>query len=581
MRLFFIWAFLLLSAYTSSAQSYIKNKEYYHELVNGVKLMVIQDAAAVDTRIILTVNAGTSYESKDAQGASMIAAAIAWKQLNTPGIEKKVFLHNDYTNYFLTFKGNNDISGAFASLTNAMTYMPKDSTEILNAPVQNVVNNTSASKFNDAKHKAAHFIYGENVNRLGIAPMDTLIKELPFKKVLSFRKTFYCPQNTYIIVYGNYDHNKVYEALLNNMVAWKDCAYSAALNMPATFIRSNGLNSQLNNFSETDSTIHLSLMQPAPATINSRKDVLCAMLFSKLISDSASSVSTFIKDSLKISGTEYLFTPAKYTCTSEFNFRLDTASVKQFLSSYSQLEFLKDSLLYADSNLVHAKKILNSAFDNYPDTTAYLFAIARYMSLTSLDHFSKLTDSVNAISQSDMTKFVTRYIADNSFTAILNIPKAAYDTLGIDSIYAETAATASAYEFSFAKNTNTLQMLIGDSIVPYNYDSLLSSLAQWIKINSKVIVRISGVATDDELLSVRDDAMISFFKSQPGFQFAPESLIPTKKIRLDVYRSMTVVKALVDKGVSIKQLTGTGRLLNAIDAKKEPGQRVYCNIKDL
>jgi zinc protease len=581
MRILTAAALLLSFAYHAAAQNYIKQKEYYHELVNGLKLMVVQDAAAIDTKIILTVNAGTSHESKDAQGVTMLIAALAGKQLNTAGIEKQVMLHNDYTHYFLTLNGNKDISNVFSTLAGAMNYYPQDSSELVNASFQTVTNKTTASNYNNAENRAAHFIYSDNTHRLGITANDSSIVNTSFKKTVAFKKKYYCPQNAYLIVYGNLDHNEVYKTALNNFLIWKDCSYSVALNMPAAYIRTGEFNSQLLNFTESDSFICLSLIQPAPATINSRKDVLCAMLFSKLLSDSTSAVNTFIKDSLKIAKAEFIYSPAKYTCTSQFNFYSDTATAKQFLSIYSKREYLKDSLLYAENNLTHAKQQLNASFDKFTDTTSYLFAMARYMSLTSLDHFSKLTDSVNAISQSDMTKFVSRYIADNTFAAILNISQSAFDSLSLDSIFTETDVTPDTYEFSFAKNTNIFQLQIGDSIVPYNYDSLLNSLAQWIKINPTKVFKINGVASDDELLSVRDDAMINFFNNHPGFQFAPENLIPTKKMRLDVYRSMTIVKALVEKGVSIRQLSGTGKLLTAKEAEKEPGQKVYCSIKNL
>jgi hypothetical protein len=141
-----------------------------------------------------------------------------------------------------------------------------------------------------------------------------------------------------------------------------------------------------------------------------------------------------------------------------------------------------------------------------------------------------------------------------------------------DTLYTETAVTPDNYNFYFKRNTADFS--------EENADSLLNSLYQWLKINPSAKIKINGVAAADELLTIKDDAMLEFYKKNPEFVIAPSDLIPTKKIRLDVLRSMTIVRKLVEKGISLNQISGTGKLATKTDNANET-QRVYCTIRTL
>ena len=75
--------------------------------------------------------------------------------------------------------------------------------------------------------------------------------------------------------------------------------------------------------------------------------------------------------------------------------------------------------------------------------------------------------------------------------------------------------------------------------------------------------------------------MLDYYKNNPGFVIAPSDLIPTKKMRLDVYRSMIIVRKLAEKGISLNQISGTGKVIDNKQAESEYPYRVYCTIRNL
>jgi hypothetical protein len=139
----------------------------------------------------------------------------------------------------------------------------------------------------------------------------------------------------------------------------------------------------------------------------------------------------------------------------------------------------------------------------------------------------------------------------------------------VDTFFTSTNRSAD-YRFIFIKNNAQL----ADS----TQDSLIISLAQFIKINPHIRVMVNGVAGKDELLHQTDNQALDFLKQHPGFKITPTSLIPIFKIRLDVQRALTIVKRLIELGVPDEQVTGTGIIAPKEGMQPGPDQQVYCTL---
>jgi predicted Zn-dependent peptidase len=556
------------------AQNYLKPNEYYHRMVNGVQVLIIEDTGATETQLLLVINSGASHEYKESPGAATVSAALSFTNLHNtdlPGFASEILLNNDYTAFYARVKGKDGLAAILKNMMLDVSYLPSDTLEIKNTPLDKVICKTDASALNESEKKAISMLYNEHDFRLG-THCPQLSEKLPnLKNIVSFKKTFYCPQNALLIIHGKVNRHELYKLLNNLLLNWKECAYTSVHLFPVGFIRTAGFNAQLVNFHTDTALISLSLLQAGPTTFNNRKEALCGLLFQSLINNN-NSVNKFLKDSLKVLKTTFDYEIHKYAAVSKLTFHFNTDQCNKMLNAYTRLSYLTDSLLYPEKDIEMAKKHCIAQHLRFADSKAYITKLAQYYSTASIDYFGKLADSLNALTVKDITNFTRKYIVNNNFVAILNISPDQYHASGIDTIFTTTAAHPSAYELFFEKNTNRF---IG------NADSVLNSMVQWLKINPDLILKINGVATTDELLSVRDPEMVRFYRKCPQFKIMPESLIPTKNIRLDVYRSMTVIKKLHERGIPLQRLTGTGKVIRPENAQNGHGRKVYCTIRVL
>lgn len=560
------------------AQNYLKPNEYYHRLVNGLQLMIIENHNATDIHLLLVINGGASHENKLAQGTAKYAAAFTFQPLflsPPPGCRSEVRVGNDYTSYQATLESYQSVPQLFKTLVTTLSspsinYAPHHT--ISDISLSYITDNTSVASLDEPEKRAISIIFNEHAFRTGASTAENAVSPPELKHILSFKNDFYCPQNAFLVVHGKVNRQEVYKLALSHLLNWKECTSVSAHTTPFGFIRTHEFNLQQIAFSTETEDTRLTLVQAGPVTFKSRKDVLCALVVQSLLENESSTLQQYLRDTLHIKKALYSIAISKYAQPTLLTFLLDSASLLRPLTLYSKIMIPYDSSLITPNDLIAAQKHTITTRFSYRDNIAYLTELGHSFATFSIDYFQKIADSIHHLTRTDICRFIKKYISDNHFAAILHIPKPIYHKQHIDTLFAETAPHPSMYEFFFARNTNNL---IG------NADSLIISLAQWLKINPTQTIKINGVAVKDELLMIRDNEMIRFYRNHPHFRIMPESLIPTRTIRLDVYRSMTIVKKLYEKGVPLYQLSGTGKIITPEEAQKEQGTRVYCTIKIL
>ena len=88
-------------------------------------------------------------------------------------------------------------------------------------------------------------------------------------------------------------------------------------------------------------------------------------------------------------------------------------------------------------------------------------------------------------------------------------------------------------------------------------------------------IKVNGNCHKDELLKVSDSAMLDSVNSLEHFIInPPKSWIKQKKFRLDIYRSLTIIKKLAEAGIDTNRLLGTGFLVRT-PGETEPFQYAY------
>jgi predicted Zn-dependent peptidase len=563
------WLFCLVLCCSNvvKAQNYFKQNEYFYTLVNGLKIILIEDTTSKNVSIQLSVNVGTSYEPQSIKGgASFIAANLApnFSKYNT-----KCILTNDYTGYFSTIQTTDNFEDVLKAFLSAVTTDTFISNANLNTEYIEYNTSFTSCTANKGCEDAVKIIYENNENRLG-EPINIFPNDSTYlANTLKFKKSFYCPQNSLVIVSGKFNRDKLFKQLQNTFLDWKDCSYNPNRAFPVSSIKTNDYNIQLTSIVEDSATATLNVYQSGPVMYKNKKEVLAGILFASMVNEETSALRSFFVDSLSIKDIQCDFNFRRFISLFSLKYSIDTAN-SAFLSMYNKPEFLNYEQFYSTDQLSKAKIKSASIFNNRDSVKTYFQHLTLFNAIASLDYYGKIQDSIKIITAKDIVGFVNKYILKNPFVAVANSP---FLNTNTDTLFAETALLPSAYEFKFKKNTGEFE--------EGNIDSLINSLAQWLKINPSVKVKINGVANADELLTVRDDAMLDYYKNNPGFVIAPSDLIPTKKMRLDVYRSMIIVRKLAEKGISLNQISGTGKVIDNKQAESEYPYRVYCTIRNL
>ena len=170
-------------------------------------------------------------------------------------------------------------------------------------------------------------------------------------------------------------------------------------------------------------------------------------------------------------------------------------------------------------------------------------------------------DSIEQIKLTYIQRFVQEYLIDAHYASVLLLPDSSY-IKEYEEDYTNTTFHLRDYVFSFNKNTGDMD----------SSSQLLNSLYQWLKINPQMTIQVVGYAGKDELNQVQDDEMLDFLEAHPDFKITQQSLIPTRKIRLDVYRALVVTRYLLDRGIPDSQVSGNGITLPS-DFKTETDRR--------
>lgn len=324
-------------------------------------------------------------------------------------------------------------------------------------------------------------------------------------------------------------------------------------------------------FEEEVDTPYIQLTYQGPTVAKSRQGTLAAIALQVIFENRSSNLYRYIVDSTYIShidmSTEYAYHSNEmvFTLYADSN-KLDSARI-QWYSLINSGKWLDQ---VSDADLAQAKLQLTAEFQKAKNGgRSAVDLISTFWTSSSIDHYSSYTDSIATLPKAALNKFSDYYLNKTPHLAALFINESDRKALATDSFFAETAAHVNEYEFRFLKNTA--------DFVNEQQDSVLQSLVQYLKVNPKLKVKVNGLVSKDELLHIKDDEMSAYVDSHGSMRIHPEKTVCGPKIRLDVYRALTIIKKLEEAGLPKEQLFGEGVIIN--DPKeKENAQRAYCTL---
>ncbi|MDX2001254.1 MAG: hypothetical protein SFW35_02420 [Chitinophagales bacterium] len=551
---------LLFISIWSQGQSYLKPNEYHFLLFNKLDVFLIN--APTDTRLTLnlTIRAGSFAEADSTWGAVLAYHTIFFTKLKqdmeSVGASVSEKIGNDGISYIITNQVGTlekTLSRLTESLSNAA---PLPSSGVYSLPID-----TSSSDYLHIRKQ----LWGNYYSRVTSIP-DSL-SDAAKQMVPKVHGLFYNADNAILVIRGNVSSREVYNIIQTTIAGWQKGRFGYFSKYPVPFPNDLGYKSQI--VLEQPTGLPTFLIQFKGAAYRNDKQLPLAGALLMEVANNAASVKKFA-DSSHISSLRLETQQLPYA--SDITLRIEVKPEKAdsaYHSVFKILQHLREGKLFTASELEIAKEKMLQQFKTdmaNPLTNTQL--VAQSWLNSTIDDYDRYEERLKSLTIEDLCGFAQHFMYHKNFITGLIITQADRKTYQTDTFFTDTYPIES-YRFYFLKNT-------GNAAANTNQDSLIQSLAQLLKINPQIKLVVSGVAEKNELLQVSDEQMVKFIEEHPGFTITPGSLIPSKKIRLDVYRALKIVKALVEKGVDEKQLVGTGGLIEPGEKAPDLGFQVYC-----
>jgi len=245
---------------------------------------------------------------------------------------------------------------------------------------------------------------------------------------------------------------------------------------------------------------------------------------------------------------------------------------KNFYQTYSlvlnELQRL-DKTLVNESTLNAGKVILKKQTEQIRKSRDYASYLTRYWIYSDESYFPTLLDSVMNQNEDRMRAFVIEYLKRSQYTTAILVNDSDRAELQLDSLLPPLNDSANNYTFTYRTNIYNLE---GTE----NFSKLYNLLA-WLRENPDLEIQVNGMADRKEVSRFHDDSIEQFIDSLPTFERSRNALVKNKNMRLEMLRSMTIIKFLYDHGIEAYRLKGTSMCFSSKN-KEEEKKNMASNI---
>ncbi|GIV33007.1 MAG: hypothetical protein KatS3mg031_0542 [Chitinophagales bacterium] len=563
------------------AQDYLHGNEYYFSFTNRMNLLIVEDSTSENITAGIVFSIGSSTEGELFQGMSSLYEIILKKKLREFFIQQGVlsdttpvvvssytFLDGMYF-YFTLTPGSlqQALKAIYKSITAPVTSeelaaAARESTELYLKLRQDPV-----FRMDD---QIMAFLWADNYKkRVAVKQWNDSLIALLAQRFVKMRNTYLCPRNCLMILLGPLKARAVSELVKKQFINWEKCEMNPFTHFPAPNYRTTLNSMQLIEVSPEIRQPFFRIAFPGPNTYEDLKGNYCALVLSSILTHPASQLYRYLRDSCRITSVKLENELGKYINQLTFTVAMDSLHLSEGYSCFRQFLFALDTLLSDTTDLHAGKQLLIESYQQMKnDPFQQVDLIGRYWTSISLNSYSTFEDSIATISLADLRHFIRQYFFKRSYVAALAISPELRASSRIDSIFTPTHADITDYHIFFKKNSASPES--------QRDDTTLLSLIQFLHINPTLRIKVNGIAHKDELLQVRDPQMSAWLSSLGGtFIINPPSILAKKRFRLDVYRSLTVMKRLTESGIEIHRLFGTGQLNRSTEGGREH-YKVYC-----
>lgn len=555
----------LLIALPALSQNYFSENERYYQLTNGLELLLIQDKSSGEFNVSYTSKAGAYTENKKLSGLTELYSSLFFvkqtanpssvqnQELTDKGIQQSKSVAEEHLSFILQFYNKNQINDALSFLQNNLT-----DTTITQGAIDLVKPSISKSYVSE---RAEKMLWREYYNRMSLDGRPDSMPEDVKKGLQIIQERNLCPQNSLLIISGNIDFKSTLEKVQQTLGRLKECNFSYFNRYPIPETSPLPYSQQILSYERTN--FRAEYYFQGPTLKDDIKGVLSGTLLDLILNK------YYEKGNLDISlKSLYYANPAKVEAKAE--------SKEDFMKYFKQTE----ALFYGDQQpefineqrLKAAKEVFKKRLETITATPVLKVRLVSMMwASKDINFLPSLIEEMERITLKDLKSFVDQYIREQNHIIKLVVPAAGQLA---DSLEIETAAHPEDYELLFKKNTGQL--------LDEAQDSVFNNFLYFLKINPKAKIKIVGLASDSELLNIKDKDTYKFVKKDmEKFRIHPAALRPSSsKIRLDIYRTIKIAQMLNENGIELSRLVGSGRIAKAEEESEKSNHRVYFRPVD-
>ncbi len=574
MKWYAVLLVVIVSFSQLTAQDYLEPNEYLSKLSNGINVYFVKDASAKEVSIEVNIRHGNF-----AQRPEWKANIGFYEQLIT--LQQKKWIVSEMAGQAKLKSSTSDnirvsfsysvqpvflkdfllgLATEFHTLTTD-TLLWQEAKLLHNQKIQSERQKDHWEELNNASTLLWKSFKGRTEQGLVTSNFDSSF----IAEIEHFYPLLFCPEHVMMSIHGNLNLNQLRLDLQSEMNEWPQCdfIYEKRFSIPQPRELLYSTTQVSINEAYTSPKLYFKLRGP---NVNDQNDkALVANWLAKFIQHPK--VKQQLLDTLVLKDINLSALTDRYSGEIEL-------AVTPKLDSLDKALYNIHTLLFTDLLLSLATQ---EVFDDVKDQilkemeflksnpTNRLTAAGLLWSLDDMELFGRYEQKVQVISLIDLKNTLSDYIIGETYIATLATDERSYTYTCSDTIMMNTGTNVEEYQFHFLTNSIDFSS--------ENEDSILTSLAYFLKINPTVKLQVNGVASDQELSSLKNE-MRAYMDSVDTKIIIPASLVTSKKIRLDLYRAMVIVKGLTERGIDDKRLRIFGILDNSGQGQKY--QRVYC-----
>lgn len=369
----------------------------------------------------------------------------------------------------------------------------------------------------------------------------------------TFRRSNLRPRQTLLVVAGDVDHEAIFDKAYNTFDNWPkvEDGFYEKYDRP-NFPRLTYSGQFITQAESATDPVLVTCFQ-GPGKEYDQASTYSARVFAKILDQPESKLHTALVDSSLAKKVSVRYSTLKHPSSFRITVLPDSGKLKQaHRTLLNEMEKWDKDSYYTDTLFANAKRnIVQKRSNLLNNTDQYLDNMASSWASTGVDYYLNFQDSIRAVDREDINIFAKKYFSNRAYIAGLVIDSATRYGHNVDSFFTTTPQIE---DLAFQFKNNSAQLKTEED------SQNVLGLAQWMKINPDARIQINGLADKSEFLKIRNQKYLTYIDTVAGFKVPHRLNMGRMTVRLDVLRSLKIVKSLTDAGIDPGRIAGSGRL---------------------